>query len=390
VRVLPDGWMQALFAALAVLALGVAFGFFYRVCITLFFAGFTYVELCDKVNYLNHYYLISVVSGLMIFMPLHRAWSFDAWRRPHWRAAFLPAWPLHLLRFQAAVVYFFAGVAKLNPDWLFEAQPLRIWLAARADLPLVGPWLAEPWVAYAAAWFGAAFDCAIPFLLLAARTRAAGYALVVVFHLLTAALFPIGMFPWVMMVTATVFFAPDWPRRLLKGLLPGTSHAPSRAVTDAPTAPFAPAAPWRRNLLHAALALHVVIQLLLPLRPYLAAEPRGWSVRHFNFAWQVMIVEKTGFVEFHARDRATGRSWRVPARDYITRRQETLMALDPHMIRDLARHIARDLESRGFHDVAISATAYATLNGRPAAPLIRPDINLAASLPSDWIVLPRN
>ena len=41
------------------------------------------------------------------------------------------------------MVYVFAGLAKLNADWLLDAQPLRIWLAARSDLPIVGPLLAQ-------------------------------------------------------------------------------------------------------------------------------------------------------------------------------------------------------------------------------------------------------
>ena len=44
------------------------------------------------------------------------------------------------------------------------------------------------------------------------RTRVVAYAALVVFHVLTGALFPIGMFPVIMIVSALVFFPPDWPR----------------------------------------------------------------------------------------------------------------------------------------------------------------------------------
>ena len=59
----------------------------------------------------------------------------------------VPAITVWALRGQIAVVYVFAGIAKLNPDWLFEAQPMRLWLAARTDRPVVGSWLDEPIVA---------------------------------------------------------------------------------------------------------------------------------------------------------------------------------------------------------------------------------------------------
>ena len=66
---------------------------------------------------------------------------------PTLRASTVPAWTVWLLRFQLGVVYVFGAVAKLNPDWLLHAQPLRIWLGANVDLPLIGAWLEQPWVA---------------------------------------------------------------------------------------------------------------------------------------------------------------------------------------------------------------------------------------------------
>src|SRR5215213_6169254 len=99
----------------------------------------------------------------MFFLPAHRLWSVDACLRPSLRSSTVPAWTLEILRFQILVVYFFAGLAKLNHDWLWEAQPLRIWFAARNDLPVIGRWLDEPWVAYAASWSGAIYDLTIVF-----------------------------------------------------------------------------------------------------------------------------------------------------------------------------------------------------------------------------------
>src|SRR5579872_4861139 len=77
VRPWPGVWMYAHFILLAIFAAGVAAGFFYRVCAILFFVGFTYVELIDQTLYLNHYYLVTLISALMIFLPANRAWSLD-------------------------------------------------------------------------------------------------------------------------------------------------------------------------------------------------------------------------------------------------------------------------------------------------------------------------
>ena len=78
----PAWGMYAHFVLLGIASLCVAVGFKYRVSIAAFFLLFTYVELIDKTTYLNHYYWVSLVSLPMIFMPLDRYASVDAWRNP--------------------------------------------------------------------------------------------------------------------------------------------------------------------------------------------------------------------------------------------------------------------------------------------------------------------
>ena len=181
----PGVGMYVHFAVLGVLAACVAAGLWYRVSVALFCLGFTYAHLVDKTNYLNHYYLVSVLSLLMVFLPLDRAGSLDVWRRPARRRATVPAWVLWTLRLQIGLVYVFGGIAKLNADWLLAAQPLRLWLAASTDLPVIGTLLGEPSVAYCFSWAGALFDLTIVFFLVASRTRVWAYGAVVVFTLLS-------------------------------------------------------------------------------------------------------------------------------------------------------------------------------------------------------------
>ena len=204
------GWgMYAHFVALGILALGVAVGYQYRLCAFLFFLGFTYVELLDKTAYLNHYYWAALVSLLMVFLPLNRSLSVDAWRKSRALWGMAPRGALWLLRAQLAAVYVFAGVAKLNHDWLLEAQPLRIWLQDHTGLPLVGQVMGETWAAYAFSWGGAIFDLTIVGWLLWKPTRPVAYIVLVVFHLSTYLLFPeIGVFPWLMAGAALIFVPP--------------------------------------------------------------------------------------------------------------------------------------------------------------------------------------
>jgi vitamin K-dependent gamma-carboxylase len=390
IRPLPPVAMHGCMIALLVLALCVAAGWRYRLAMGGFFLGFTYVELIDQTAYLNHYYLVSLISGLLIFLPANRLWSLDHRRAPN-ELAMVPAWTVWLLRFQFGLVYVFAGLAKLNADWLWEAQPLRTWLAARSDLPVVGAWLDEPWVAYAASWAGAIYDLGIVFLLLGRRTRPWATGAIVVFHLGTWLLFRIGMFPWIMMVGALLFMPPDWPRRVIRrsvrGTIKGVASAPGLAGEPEPRSGLFKAGPGATpSWVFGLIAVYAAGQVIFPLRAGWDGTAIAWSGYRFNWSWRVMLVEKSGHVEFWARAADQGRRWKVPMTDYLTRRQAHFLAQDPQLIRDLARHIAADLQRKGHAPFGVYADAYASLNGRPHQRLIDPEVNLAGPLKDGWIV----
>jgi vitamin K-dependent gamma-carboxylase len=375
-----DG-MYAHYAVLAALALAIAAGAASRVVTPLFVLGFAYTQLVDVTNYLNHHYLVVLLGGLLSFLPAHRAWSVDAWRRPALRAATIPAWMVWLVRFQVGVVYVFAGLAKAQSDWLVHAQPLNIWLTARTETPIIGPWLDERWVAHAMSVAGFLFDTTIVLWLSWRRTRLAAYAAAIVFHGLTGYFFNIGMFPFIMTTSALIFFSPSWPRRLLAAV--GV-----RTVAVAP-APLPPP-PWtpRRRLIAAAIALHVAVQVALPLRHWVYPGELLWNEDGMRFAWQVMVREKHGAITFHVRF-ADGRQVDVPPRHYLAWRQEREMAGQPDLVLQLAHHIAADMRARGHGAVAVTVDAQVSLNGRRPAAMIDPAVDLATVRdlgPRDWVL----
>lgn len=360
VRPWPAAGMYAHFVVLGVLALGIVVGCWTRTCTALFAVGFTWVHLIDKSYYLNHYYLVSVLAALMTMLPLGATASVDAARNPARAADLVPAWTVWVLRAQLGLVYFYGGVAKLNADWIVAAQPLRIWLAASGDAPLLGPLLEQPWAAWLFSWGGVAFDLGIVPLLLWRRTRGAAYALVVVFHVLTSMLFSIGIFPWLMIGLTPILLDPSWPRRL-----PGRPRTSDRVA----------AIPFELPLL-AALAVHLVVQLLVPLRLFVATDDVAWTERGFRFAWRVMAMEKAGLATFRVRDPASGAAWVVDPRDELTKLQATMMATQPDMIADYARHLATEAHRAGRGEVEVRADVFVTLNGRPSRRFVDPDVDL--------------
>lgn len=391
VPALPAPWMHTVFAVLALLGLCMAAGLFYRVTVGLLFVAFTYVQLVDVSNYLNHYYLVSLLLGLMLVVPAHRAFSVDAWRKPALRSDWLPSWCTLLLRFQVGVVYVFAGLAKLTGDWLLHAQPLSIWLSARTSLPVIGPMLDEPWVAYVAAWSGFLFDTTIVAFLLTRKLRPFAYVVVLGFHAATSALFPIGMFPVIMVTGALVFFEASWPRRLFHGLracLARTSVATS-AASETPATPALSAPGWKGQVALGLALTYAVMQVAIPLRTHLYGGNVLWHEQGMRFSWRVMAREKNGSVTFIVRDPASDREWHVAPSQYLTRLQEREMSVQPDLILQLARHIARDFEAQGKGRVQVHVDAQVSLNGRPAELLVDPDVDLAQEVdglaPKRWI-----
>ena len=156
--------MYIVFAVMALSFLCVALGLFYRLASISALVLFTYVELLDKANYLNHYYFVSLVCFLLILVPAHRYFSLDVYRKPSLKRTHVPMWSIGVFKLQLGIVYFFAGVAKLNYEWLINANPLKIWLPAQSHIPVIGSLLAKTWVAYFASWFGAIYDLTVPFV----------------------------------------------------------------------------------------------------------------------------------------------------------------------------------------------------------------------------------
>ncbi len=369
-----DGpWMYVHFAVMGLAAVGIASGRFYRASALVFSLAFTWVHLLDRTNYLNHYYFVSLMTFLMAWLPLDaRALSGPA-----------PAWALWAVRAQVAVVYVFGGIAKLQSDWLVRAEPLQTWLYRNQDFPVIGAAFGEPWSAYAMSWLGAGFDLLVVPCLLWRRTRLLAFAAVVVFHAMTARLFHIGMFPWIMIACAPIFFAPDWPQRVVgwwRGVRWPAAEAPLRAL--------APRARW----VPLACALWIGLQVLVSLRAHLYPGDPLWTEEGFRFSWRVMVMEKNGAAEFVVRDPDDGRQWRVLPSAYLTPLQARAMSTQPDMILSFAHLLDHEFRARGVRDPEVRADVMVSLNGRPAARLVDPTVDLSREqeslAPRRW-VLPR-
>lgn len=390
VRPVSEPAMFAVYIVMACSFFMVMIGAWYRVFSILSFLTFTYTELIDQTNYLNHYYFISLVAFIMLFVPAHRSFSIDTWRKPALVLTHIPAVYIHLIQLQLGIVYFYAGIAKLSYDWLFQAMPLKIWLIGRNDIPYIG-WLfnyaATP---YIFSWFGMLYDLSIPFLLLTKRFRGIAYIAVIVFHVMTRILFQIGMFPFVMIGATLIFFPADVHLKIINGLKkvfaikrPDVLGEVYLRFSSSVT----------KKILLGMLVVYVAFQLLFPFRYVLHADKLFWTEQGFRFSWRVMLMEKMGACYFYVSNPETGWKTEINNRTYLTAQQEKMMSTQPDMILQFAHHIGKVYHEKGISQPEVRVLSYVGLNGRPSTLFIDPKVDLMKETdsfkPKKWI-LPSN
>jgi len=380
--------MYLLYSFMIVASAFIMTGFYYRVSAIFFFFAFTYCELIDKTYYLNHYYFISIVSLLMIFLPAEKYFSLDvAWRKIK-PATHVPAWTVNLVKFQLGLVYFYAGIAKLTPHWLIDAMPLKIWLPAQSYLPIIGSLFELPWMPHVFSWTGALFDLSIPFILLS-RFWYLGFFAVAVFHTLTGIFFQIGMFPVIMTCSVPIFF-PVWFHKKIFSFLNRISPAIQKSeIRNQPSEIFTYPKLIMKPLA-VLLVIHVLFQVVFPFRHVLYPGNMFWTEEGYRFGWRVMLMEKMGDATFCVKDGMDGKEGMVINRDFLNEHQEKQMAMQPDMILEFAHFLGEHFKEQGMKEPIVRVEAYVTLNGSRSKLMIDPQVNLLAEKesmkPKKWVL----
>lgn len=396
----PGNGMYLHFLALGVLAACIALGFCYRVSTVLFFLGYTYVFLLDQALYMNHFYLITLISFLMIFVPAHRSFSVDVLLRPQIRSETAPAWAVGVLAAQMGIAYFFGGLAKINGDWL-RGEPMRGFLATNTDFPVIGPLFTDERTVYFFTYGGLLFDLLIVPFMLWRRTRLVAFAFALAFHLTNSQLFNIGIFPWLAIAATTLFFSPSWPRRFvgfLRNLWRGLWRPAARQDHDEqetgegnPVGASTTRLRRRQVIAVSLLGIFFAVQLLVPLRHFLYPGNASWTYEGHRFAWRMMLRSAApGVAVFHVTDPESGRTWDVDPRNYLTTRQMIQLVNYPDMVLQFSHMIADDMRAKGHDHVEVRATVLSSLHRRDYQDLVDPTVDLAKEprtlAPASWIV----
>ena len=363
-------------------AVGVMLGLYFRYALFMFAIGFTGLQLMDQVNYLNHYYLVICLTIPLALSPAGYVFSLDCWWRKVPNQSKIARWSVDLIRFQVALVYIFAAIAKVGEDWLIYGQPLSIWLSARGDLPLIGFILTKPLTAILMSWTGFLYDLLIVPALLWRRSRRFAYILVIGFHSMTWLLFDIGIFPILMTLATPIFFAPSWPLRILSRCKLELSDSPKTSQATNLTLAFSTST-------KIFLALWCSFHILFPLRGFVLDENILWSERGMRYSWRVMVREKMGSLTYRVKSIDSGRQWEVNPKVYLTARQLSEISGQPDMIIQLSHWVKQRFEARLGKPVEVFADVWVSLNGRPPQRLLNPNVDLTRVTVNDpQVVLP--
>jgi hypothetical protein len=363
---LPGYGMYAYYGLMAGLGAMVAAGWYYRLAAGAFTLLWWGAYLMQKSHYNNHYYLLILLSGLMALVPAHRYASLDVRRRSSRRRLTCRRWHLAVFVAQLAVVYTYAAVAKLYPDWL-AGKPVAIWFAGKSHYPVIGGLLGEKWMQGLVVWGGIGFDLLVVPLLLWRRTRPFAFGASLLFHLFNSAVFGIGIFPYLMIGMSVFFFPPETVRRLFLRRKP-----PVEATVGA----GGESTPRYRPGVAAALAVYLAVQLWLPVRYLHYPGNVHWTEEGHRMAWQMMLRTKSGSIHFRVIDPATGAEQLVSPYDYLTNNQAHALATHPDLIWQFVQVLKAEYGLPGRLP-RIYAVSSVSLNGRPEQPLVDGRVDLA-------------
>ncbi len=375
---LPGYGMYVYYAVMGVFGLMVMLGYRYRLAIVSFTLMWVSVYLMQKTYYNNHYYFLILLSLMMIFLPAHKQYSLDVKRNPGLKSDKMPQWCAWIIILQVWIVYTFASVAKLYPDWL-DGTVVSEFMSRRASYPVIGGFLQQEWVHFTIIWFGILFDLLIVPLLLFKKTRRFAFGISIFFHLFNSIVFQVGIFPYLSLAFTLFFFGPETIARIF--LKRKEIYTGDEVITP-------PNSKWIRGV----LIIYFLIQTGLPLRHWFIPGDVLLTEEGHRMSWRMMLRTKKGEIQYKVLNNKTGELYFINPNDSLTARQANALATKPDFIWQFAQRIKKSYQEKG-EDVSVFAIGSVSINNKPFVTLINPDADLASEKwkffgHNPWITLP--
>ena len=372
---LPGNGMYCYFIIMGILGLMIMLGLRYRFAIigyTILWAG---VYFMQKTSYNNHYYLLLLISFIMIFLPANRDKALDIKLGLVQEKKTMPYWIILIFIIQISIVYFYAAVAKFYPDWLDGTFTKN--LLSGSELPVsVLALFSQKWFYLFIAYTGIVYDFLIVPLLLLKRTRTLALIASLCFHLFNAIVLQIGIFPFFALSFALFFYEPEKMRRIF---LREKSTPDQNTNSD-----FS-----QKKLLYLLILPFLVIQIALPLRHHVIEGDVLWTEEGHRLSWRMMLRERSGYILIKIKDNTTGKIHFYDYRKNLSNKQANQLAVKPDFIWQYCQRIKEEYAGQ---DISIFIDCKNSINRKETQRLIDPETDFMKAQwdyfkHNKWIIL---
>ena len=360
---LPGYGMYFYFAIMGICGFLVMLGYKYRWSMGAFTILWTCAYLMQKTSYNNHYYLLILLCVFMWIVPAHHYFSIDAKKNPAIKKIHMPNWVLVIFILQLFIVYTYASIAKMYPDWLSGEVTTNL-MAGRRNLPIVGELLQQKWIHNMLTYVGIGFDLLVVPGLLWKRTRLFFFICSIIFHLFNSFVLHIGIFPYMSLALCIFFFEPETIRNIF------LKRKPLYRGNEIILSPY-------RKLVIPLFVLYFISQILLPLRHWTFQDDVLWTEEGHRLSWRMMLRSKTGYVQLKVVDKKTKEIDYVNPATYVTPKQAKRVAVKPDMLWQFVQFLEKEYAKKG-KEVAIYAEGRVRVNNHPYQKLFDPTVDLAA------------
>ncbi|MFV0304877.1 MAG: HTTM domain-containing protein [Moheibacter sp.] len=366
--------MYYVYIALGFLGLMIMLGLFYRISSFIFAIGWSLVYFMQKEHYNNHYYLVMLVSWIMIFIPANRYKSLDIILFPKIQSNWIYNWTRLIFILQLFILYTYAAIAKLYPGWIngdflmIRYTNFSRWIDKTIAYEPITNFISSREFAQLFSWLGFGFDLLIVPLLLWKRTRVIALCATLFFHIFNSATLHIGIFPYFALSFSVFFFPPDlirkifFPKKVIYLNSPNSSYSKNLKFT----------------LFTFLFWLYIGWQIFLPLRHWYIPGNVLWTEEGHRLSWRMMLRTKSANTSFYIVDKANRKQTNVKLNNYLTRLQQNRVQTRPDMIWQFAQYLKNEYAKKG-REIEVYAKSRLSINRGPYHNYIDDTVDLASS-----------
>lgn len=405
----PLQWTFVMYGIMWMGAFGLMIGFLYRLSCLLFLIPYWYLFLLDKTVWNNHSYLYGLISILFFLCDAHRYCSVDGLWRKKIRNSHVPLWNYTLFRFQVFLVYFYAGLKKIDFDWMFGYSMTNLskkWVFDPFRLILTDDQIDL----YLVHLSGLTLDLTAGFLLFFDKTRPLAFFFVGSFHFMNSQMFSIGMFSYTMLATLLIFCYADWPRSLFcklpqwvkvvspLGEVAQTStcciynkedikpedkkkNKEKDTCTPSPKTPPPISPGYNHQLCTLVVMFYIIIQLFLPYSHGLTKGYNNWTNGLYGYSWDMMVHRwNTQHVRITYVKKDTGEVGYL-APDAFSNERHSRWSSHGDMVKQYGTCLAEKLKKYELDNIELYFDVWKSLNHRFQQRMFDPRVNI---LEAEW------